>query len=653
MKCEIATRFLAVILIGSLIFLKQGKNDAAAANYLIAYHVALFLTCLVGEGSMGVLIAVNLTPGIGFLITSSSVIHTLNIVLSCLQISTSIAKTEEVFSGSNTEEQQNQIITMQMIACCTFATHVAHNYLTKYIEKELLNHAKIHSERVTDITKELVQVLSAKDDLVSRLSHEIQEHLSSLNNTIDNLFLASKDIVNKETLRNAKLSSEKLLNLIRNILDTIKLKPKKTEFRIDPVDALKTVFTAHKEALRKNHNSVKAFILNDVPTLICIDAGRFIQILTNIMSNAVKFTKKNGKIKVYVKRYAAKASAEVLKERIEIDPFGTISQNKEKFLTEVTPINCPTQKRSSEDANILEDLSLELDSTEVRSHHTKFKYLKAKDTKTLNQLTQNLENFLPWEIVRENNASGLDFRSQNSNLKKGYLKIQISDNGCGISKSMLHQLVSMLTEKSYTRFDENGDTGFGLWISKHLCEELGGGIAIHSEKNNTTSVVFYVTVNNISGIENSEDLSNLSKKMHVLVVDDDVFVRNLHKFILEQEGAQVILASDGTEAVEEYEKHQEGHFDLIMTDIQMSKMNGFTAIKKIREFEDENEWKPVEICLISGEYYDEGEMFIRLKASIRPFEVSKMKYLRKPVDIAAMKKIVYEYQRRQEDKKRC
>lgn len=69
----------------------------------------------------------------------------------------------------------------------------------------------------------------------------------------------------------------------------------------------------------------------------------------------------------------------------------------------------------------------------------------------------------------------------------------------------------------------------------------------------------------------------------VLAVDDSETMRNMVKQTLEIAGYEVILAEDGTDAVEKY---KDDSFDLIITDINMPLMDGITFIKEIRKVDD-------------------------------------------------------------------
>lgn len=101
-------------------------------------------------------------------------------------------------------------------------------------------------------------------------------------------------------------------------------------------------------------------------------------------------------------------------------------------------------------------------------------------------------------------------------------------------------------------------------------------------------------------IENS--ISDKSIKVFdgvsVLLVEDDELMRELSCELLEDEGAKVVEACDGIEAIEAYNSH--GRFDMILMDITMPRMDGITAISRIRELENDRE-KPMLIVALTAD----------------------------------------------------
>jgi len=130
-------------------------------------------------------------------------------------------------------------------------------------------------------------------------------------------------------------------------------------------------------------------------------------------------------------------------------------------------------------------------------------------------------------------------------------------------------------------------TGLGLAISKAYIELLGGKIWVHSKPDKGTSVFFtipyekkitnMVTVSEIPVTENFV----FSETKTILVAEDVDNNFTLIKYFLSRANANVIRAVNGKEAVEKTLSNK--NIDLILMDIKMPEMDGFTAARIIRE----------------------------------------------------------------------
>ena len=83
---------------------------------------------------------------------------------------------------------------------------------------------------------------------------------------------------------------------------------------------------------------------------------------------------------------------------------------------------------------------------------------------------------------------------------------------------------------------------------------------------------------------------------HILIVDDSKTVRNLVAFIMKNEGYKVTMAEDGLDGLEKL--YSADKIDLIISDVNMPRMDGFTFIKNVREQEA---YKDVPIMVLSTE----------------------------------------------------
>ena len=108
----------------------------------------------------------------------------------------------------------------------------------------------------------------------------------------------------------------------------------------------------------------------------------------------------------------------------------------------------------------------------------------------------------------------------------------------------------------------------------------------------------------------------MDTKNLILIVDDSEFVRSYHSYILEQAHFQVITAVDGSDGLE---KLYTNPCDLILTDINMSNMDGYEFIRRVRA---DSKYDPVPIIIVSTE--SEG------KDKSKGFEAGANLYIVKP-----------------------
>lgn len=86
---------------------------------------------------------------------------------------------------------------------------------------------------------------------------------------------------------------------------------------------------------------------------------------------------------------------------------------------------------------------------------------------------------------------------------------------------------------------------------------------------------------------------------HILIVDDSKTVRNLVAFIMKKEGFKVTVAEDGLDGLEKL--YSAEAVDLIVSDVNMPRMDGLTFIKNVREQEA---YKDIPIVVLSTEGQD-------------------------------------------------
>lgn len=647
----------------SLLLIIKRHKTLAAFTTLVAFQAATLIGSVVYDMSIAAIIFSGFFPGLGFLITSSSKVHLINFVFYSLQNCVHLLKVQHAFQNKLWADRDSLFVSMQVVAFCTFISHFVHDSLRKYIEDQLLEQAQASLTKAENINKDLVQALSAKDVFISSLSHEIRNPLNSIKCSIDYLVSVVQNQQHLKILKTAQISGEVLLTLLTNLLDAAKLKAEKMDLansQINPIEHINKIIVINTENMKRKSISGELHVFEAIPSSVWIDPGRFSQILINLMSNAIKFTEEHGAIKIFMKWYPEGTDETVLTQPLESDPFRhnvqILQGSRNINAIRLTTNNSMRVIVPPQEENIREESSREMSSQQMLEYKDKFKYLKGHKTNDLTQLNLSstlLDEEQPlWKIVNRRSpslyvANGTSTsQSLASNSGRGYLKIQISDNGCGIPSDVIPKLFSMFAQSRTVIAKKNEGAGIGLWLSKQLCRKMGGDIALYSTENQGTSFVFYFSVSTINpysspSSEGPQHMRRTSKKIHVLIVDDHHYNRDLHKLILEQEGVVVTLASDGSEAVSRYKENSDGYFDFILMDIQMPIMDGFAATKVIRDFEVEHCRRRTKICFVSGEYYDEKDLLTKLKAHRLGSETG-IKCLKKPVDIDELKRMVGE-----------
>jgi signal transduction histidine kinase/CheY-like chemotaxis protein len=169
-----------------------------------------------------------------------------------------------------------------------------------------------------------------------------------------------------------------------------------------------------------------------------------------------------------------------------------------------------------------------------------------------------------------------------------WLNFLIEDTGSGIAPTELDTVFDAFIQTESGRQSTEG-TGLGLTISRHFVELMGGEITVSSQKNQGTKVAFSIPVRKANPIEtpllpDRRIVSLLPDQptYRILVVDDHPENRQLMLRLLGSVGFDTRAVSNGMEAIAQWCTWCP---HLIWMDEQMPVMNGFDAIKQIRNLE--------------------------------------------------------------------
>lgn len=161
-----------------------------------------------------------------------------------------------------------------------------------------------------------------------------------------------------------------------------------------------------------------------------------------------------------------------------------------------------------------------------------------------------------------------------------YVEIEVRDTGGGIALENINKIF----EPFFTTKEQGKGSGLGLASVYGTIQNHSGAINVYSEVGTGTAFHLYIPCSNVE-INNAPKVDVLFQGSgQILLVDDEEIIRLTGKNILEEMGYRVILAENGEEAIEIFEKQNSG-IDLVIMDMIMPKMNGAETFYKMKEID--------------------------------------------------------------------
>ncbi|WP_053404582.1 ATP-binding protein [Persicobacter sp. CCB-QB2] len=165
---------------------------------------------------------------------------------------------------------------------------------------------------------------------------------------------------------------------------------------------------------------------------------------------------------------------------------------------------------------------------------------------------------------------------------------EVEDNGIGIKKENQTKIFKDFEQEESSTSRKFGGTGLGLSITKKLLQLMDSEIRVKSEFGQGSNFYFTLNMEPVAEIdepfevkENRADHNQLKNKKVLLVEDNPFNIKVAEQFLKKWE-LDYDLAENGEEAVH---KVKENSYDLILMDLQMPVMDGYTATEKIRTFD--------------------------------------------------------------------
>lgn len=181
----------------------------------------------------------------------------------------------------------------------------------------------------------------------------------------------------------------------------------------------------------------------------------------------------------------------------------------------------------------------------------------------------------------------------------------VKDTGIGISEEAQKNLFNPFTQAEKSTSRKYGGTGLGLAICRRLVEAMGSKIQLESREGEGSNFFFRLDMEegqkdfgeNAFDIAYNEPSRAQITPMRVLVIDDNEMNRRVLYGFLDKEGHDIILMESGEEALEICEKQ---HFDVIITDIRLTGIDGMEFTRRLRQ-SDKQEVALTPVIALSGD----------------------------------------------------
>ncbi|MBB2496270.1 PAS domain S-box protein [Aquipseudomonas ullengensis] len=259
-------------------------------------------------------------------------------------------------------------------------------------------------------------------------------------------------------------------------------------------------------------------------------------------------------------------------------------------------------------------LTLELDYPDELGAHFKGDSLRIQQV--LTNLVGNAVKFTERGWVR------LELRAGQGDE----LHFAVRDSGIGIAADRLQRIFEPFAQADASMSRRFGGTGLGTTIARQLTELMGGRIEVESQLGEGTT--FHVHLSLPAGLATSHEPSaggpNLPP-LRILAADDVPQNIELLSLILSRLGHSVVTAYDGEEALTAF--HAE-RFDLLLMDVQMPRVDGLEATRRIRRHEQVNGLEPTPIIALTASVLEQDRRAAREAGmdgfASKPLEMDKL-----------------------------
>lgn len=470
------------------------------------------------------------------------------------------------------------------------------------------------STRLLRAEKERAEAASrAKGHFLSQMSHEIR---TPLNGIIGMVELGWKDTDDpgrmKNCLEKIRFSAQHLLALVNDVLDMSKIENGKIEIheeRFDFGTLLKSLMVVFYSQAQTKGIALNIILSGKLEEILIGDSLRLNQVLTNLLSNALKFTPQGGSVTLEVRELKREGGKLWIGFSVQDNGCGIAEENLERIFRPFEQENAGVTRKYGGTG-----LGLPITRNFVKLMGGGISVESRINVGSRFQVELPFDYMEPAESAPGlGNGRRVLIINQNRNIQ-AHLSYLLEEEGFAVeSTDAAQQAVEMAanayqTGSPYTfcviKWDFPSDpcalaqrlreASAGMEpkivISGYDRDELdetmrktgADGVlmrpAFHEDVKLMLEQLEFGTVE-----ESPPEPPPALQGKHILIAEDNEINMEVAAGLLESAGAQIQGACNGREAIERFASSPEGYFDLILMDMQMPEMDGCSAARAIRE----------------------------------------------------------------------
>ncbi len=506
------------------------------------------------------------------------------------------------------------------------------------------------------IFKFLIQAIKdanqTKDLFLASMSHEIRTPLNGILGFTQLLKESDTKEEREEYISVIEKSSANLLTIVNDILDLSKIKAQKIELEdieFDPIDSFETAVESYAAKASEENIDFNIFLDPHLPTLLIGDPTKISQIIVNLVSNAIKFTSRNGEVNVKIEQLSESTEGVKIKFSVSDTGIGITEEQKKNIFDAFTQADVSTSRKYGGTGL---GLSISGKFVELMGGKLKIRSVKHEGSTFYFTLQMKKAESAKKRVVEDMSAYTVGIL--NPHIDEEYfinrdLEAYINYTGAKIQHYTDESLLALKGSSHLPDilFIDHKFRHRGTEIEKFLDFDtkvvmLSTGDQKRNLKRFKSRIdkILYKPINftkTLKMLSDKEEVTASKKNItfenvHVLVAEDNLINQKLILNVLNRLGIEVSMANNGLEALE---KRMENEYDMIFMDVEMPVMGGMEATGKILGYERKNAKKHIPIvALTANAVSGDREKYIGAGMDA---------YLSKPIELAALNGLLIDH----------